>query len=64
MINRTRGDQYQVECPLCGKNIRDLWDLGNGLHEGAKIDCGACGEEITVESVDVTVDITLVAGVC
>lgn len=60
-MNRTTGDQYQVECPACGKIIRDLWDLGDGLHDGANIDCGHCGTEVTVEAVDITVDVTLVA---
>jgi len=60
-MNRTTGDQYQVECPACGKIIRDLWDMGDGLHEGAKIDCGHCETEVTVEAVDITVDVALVA---
>ena len=57
---RTVGDQYAVECPACGKTIRDLWDLGSGLHEGAQITCEHCGKEVTAESVDITVDVTLV----
>ena len=60
-MKRTTGDQYQVECPVCGKIIHDLWDLGDGLCAGAKIDCGHCGEEVEVEAVDTTVDVTLVA---
>jgi hypothetical protein len=60
-MKRTTGDHYQVECPACGKIIRDLWDLGADLCEGAKIDCGHCGEEVTVETIEITVDLTLVA---
>jgi hypothetical protein len=62
-VKRTTGDQYQVECPACGKIIRDLWDLGAGLCAGAKIDCGHCGTEVEVEAVDTTVDVTLVVNV-
>jgi len=58
-MERTIGDHYQVECLACGETIRDLWDLGDGLFAGAKIDCGHCGKEITVEAVDVMVDVTL-----
>lgn len=60
-MNRTTGDQYNVDCPVCGKDIRDLWDLGSGLCEGAEIECGHCGNTVTVESVDITVDVTLIA---
>jgi len=60
-MKRTTGDHYRVECPACGQVIRDLWDLGDGLHEGAQIDCSHCGMEVTVESMEITVDLTLVA---
>lgn len=55
------GDQYECECPACGAKIRDLWDLGDGLHAGNTVTCDACEAEVEIEEVDIIADITLVA---
>ena len=50
IMKRTHGDQYAVECPACGKVIQNLWDLGDGLHCDAKINCEHCDAVVSVES--------------
>jgi len=60
-MTTTRGDQYWIDCPACGKLIRDLWDLGDSLFAGNTTDCPHCGTELTIEEVDMTVEVTLSA---
>ncbi len=66
ITRRTRGDQHRVECPACGKIIADLWEWsfgyggGGALQEGEEFECDHCGKDITVESADVVINITLV----
>lgn len=45
-------------CPHCGKADRDIGELGEGEHE---LECGYCGEKITV-SVYVSYNYTTVKG--
>lgn len=59
MITRNIGDQNEVACPACGRPIRDLWDLGDGLCDGETVDCGYCGETVNIESVETEVTVTL-----
>jgi len=48
MSNQTFGDTSLIECPYCGKYIRDLWDYGNGLEEDMEIECPHCGKISTL----------------
>jgi predicted RNA-binding Zn-ribbon protein involved in translation (DUF1610 family) len=57
---KTIGDQYRAECPVCGKMIWDLWDLGNSLQSGTVISCDSCGAEIVIEDVNIVAELTLI----
>jgi peptide subunit release factor 1 (eRF1) len=58
-MNETHGgNQYEAECPACGKTIKDLWDLGR-LVAGDKFDCKHCDREIEITTVDMIVEISL-----
>lgn len=37
------GDLYQCDCPACGSQIYDLWDLGVALIPGQEILAPCCG---------------------
>ena len=54
--NRTHGDLHSIDCPHCGKEIRDLWDHDH-VDPGMEIECEGCGGKSVVE--DRTVTITL-----
>ena len=41
---QTIGDIYGIQCPNCGQEIRDLWDMGIALECGAAIACPFCGD--------------------
>lgn len=53
---RTHGDLNAIDCPHCGKCIRDLWDLGH-VDRDQEIECEHCGGKCVVE--DRSVEITL-----
>jgi len=59
MRKKTIGDQNRCECPVCGKMIHDLWDLGNSLVAGNTIDCPRCGAEVDIVEVDTLVTVVL-----
>ena len=58
MRRKTSGDISSVECPACGKRIRDLWDY-SGLSEGDVISCPHCERDIEVCLVDTVTFIDL-----
>jgi DNA-directed RNA polymerase subunit RPC12/RpoP len=58
-LNETYGNTSSVDCPECGKPIRDLWDYGNDLVDGAEIECPHCEAKIKVVSVEIINEVTL-----
>jgi DNA-directed RNA polymerase subunit RPC12/RpoP len=55
----TYGDTSSCDCPKCGRAIRDLWDYGNDLVDGAEITCPHCESTIKVLLVQTIYEITL-----
>jgi len=58
-MKETYGDTNSVDCPKCGKPIRDLWDLGNSLEDGIVINCPHCESEVKVLRVETFHEVTL-----
>lgn len=58
-VKETYGDTSSVDCPKCGKHIRDLWDYGNDLVDGIEIECPHCEAKIKVLSVETVHEVTL-----
>lgn len=58
-MTETFGDTSRVDCPKCGKPIRDLWDMGNDLVDGAEIQCPNCDSAIQVVRVETIHEVTL-----
>jgi DNA-directed RNA polymerase subunit RPC12/RpoP len=52
--SRTHGDLYSIDCPHCGEEICDLWDLGH-VDDGMEIECEHCGGKSVVEDREVTI---------
>ena len=50
-MTETFGDTSSVDCPKCGKPIRNLWDYGSGLESGMEIECPHCEQTVKVTSV-------------
>jgi len=57
-MKTTTGDTHECPCPACGPTIGDLWDYGT-LDSGDDVECGHCGETVTVVSVETTHVVTL-----
>ena len=55
----TYGDTSSVDCPKCGKPIRDLWDCGPALLDGIEIECPHCGATVKVLRVETVHEVTL-----
>ncbi len=58
-MTETFGDTNSVDCPKCGKQIRDLWDYGNSLVDGIEIVCQSCESTIKVVRVETIHEVTL-----
>jgi len=55
----TYGDTSSVDCPKCGAPIRDLWDMGNDLVDGAEFECPHCEAKVKVVRVEIIHEVTL-----
>ena len=51
----TNGDGQEVQCPLCGKTLDDLWEFGPEDEKIIETDCGWCCKPITIRF-SITID--------